>query len=222
MDIYILLTGDDSITKKVADQAVEKFGCYAQVDLRDWLYQDLSDALPGLTESDFLEGKEFEKELVIGRGPVHKLMRRLGERGFNNVNRVSTMKWWGRAVNSTSQLVKWFGDEVVTKNCGIAFHAQQTLASLTVFKRISTTGDASTIVITGFTHPDQVTLFKKELDFVYPILVDSDLFDPYRDSFPSDDFFFARIDGDSDSLEEGIANVFYSIRDDIGHQLKST
>jgi len=126
MDILILLQGDPGSGRRtVADIAVGKFNCTGSISINHWCVGVLSNEFKVPLE-DFFDSKPFEKPIIVKRSNMSKLLMKIGEYGFNNVNRISTGRWYGYLIMSPQVLLTWFRDMFVTKNCGLGFHLKVT------------------------------------------------------------------------------------------------
>lgn len=227
-DVLIVLTGRRQHGKDtVADIGINKFNCTAKLALADWFKEELSrefkipiEKFYDINEKD----KKFDSPLILTKANVRHLLMRIGDLGFNNVNRISTMKWWGRQLFSLRDMMLWFGHEFVTKNCGDTFHCKVTERRLADIQR---NGEVNAIFITDARQFGQSNYFKEKFAYVYPVRVvrpggteDNHAVEIAGDSFPEGYFFETIVnDGDVLNLENSVKDLLIKVKNDLGNRL---
>ena len=231
MDVLIVLTGRRQHGKDtVADIGVDKFKCAGKVALADWFKKVLANEfrIPLENFYDAAEkDKPLDKPIVLTRPNLRNLVMQLGEHGFNNVNSLSTMKWWGRTINSLRDLMLWFGNEVVTNNCGDTFHCQVTERSFKALKRSSS---INAIFVTDARKYEQSKYFVDKFPFVFPVRVirpggtdDNHQVEVANDLFPEEYFFETIVnDGSLKDLETKVKDLLMTIKAEVGAKLGKT
>lgn len=232
MDVLIVLTGRRQHGKDtVADIGIKKFKCAGKLALADWFKEELSKEFRIPLEKFYdceEKDKEFGKPIILTKANVRNLLMRVGDLGFNNVNRISTMKWWGRQLRSIREMMLWFGHEFVTKNCGDTFHCEVTERRLGDIQR---NGEVNAIFITDARKFEQSNYFKKKFVYVYPVRVtrpggteDDHFVEKANDAFPEDYFFETIVnDGELSDLENSVKDLLVKVKNSLGARLgKST
>ena len=226
MDIFVVLTGRRGHGKDtVADIAIEKFKCSAKVALADWFKEELSKEFRIPIERFYdqkLKEEPFEKPVVVQRKNLRSLLLKIGEYGFMNVNRLSTVKWEGRELKTTRDMMLWFGHDLVTVCCGDDFHCkvtdEQRIADLP-----RKPNHANIFFITDARKYLQSKYFVEKYKHVFPIKVtmpngshDDHMVERAVDEFPPD-YFFAELknDGDLKDLEEKVHKMLLAIKKSV-------
>ena len=205
MDIFVVLTGRKGHGKdSVADIAIKEFGCAGKVALANWFKETLAQEFKIPLEKFFdtqQKDAEFEKPIVVQRRNLRNLLLKIGEYGFMNVNKISTMRWEGRQLRSIREMMLWFGHEVVTKSCGDVFHCKVTEErKIPLIPRKP--NHANIIFITDARQYVQSKYFMDKYKYVFPVLVsrpngsgDDHPVEKAVDEFP-ESYFFAKIEND--------------------------
>ena len=159
MNILILLYGEDGSGRRTVGRiAVEKFNCIGTIDIDQWCVGVLAGEFK-IPADTFLEpSKPLTQPIIVNRSNLSKLMLRISEAGFPSTSRISTGMHRGRLIKTPGELLAWFMDEVVTKNCGASFHVQATNKTI-IDKWVTDSKEIhKAFLVTGLTSPLDVKL----------------------------------------------------------------
>jgi hypothetical protein len=174
MDILIALRGKPgSGQKDVADIGIEKFNCTGKTAILDWQKKLLSDEFG--VSLELLNSEEpvvLDRPFAVKPSNIRRLLMKLGEYGFSNINRVSTGKWNGRYIATTEDMINWFSKEFVLAICGDMFVGEVTknLGIKPIVRKEDQTYDV--IFVTDVETDAQINALKHGISLFFVVSVD--------------------------------------------------
>lgn len=230
IDVYIVLTGRRGHGKDtVADIAINKFDCAGKVALADWFKKALAKVFR-INIAKFYDTTQkdevFMQPIIVNDTHLRGLMRVLrDEYGYEDAVRISTSRWRGRKIDSIRDLMLWFGNEVIYKNCGSDFH---NVATERLIANLPRKKPVNAIFISDARLYGQSKYFIDNYPHVYAIKIirpngskDLHPVENAADQFPKDYFFRTIInDGTVADLDVKIKIILEEIKTDLAKKLK--
>lgn len=231
MDVFIVLTGRKGHGKDtVADFAINDYKCDGKVGMADWFKEALAHEfnLPlDLFFNPELKDEPFSAPIIMKRKNIRNFLFKIGEYGFNNVNRISTMKWENRVFNTPRDMMLWFGHDFISLCCGEQFHCQVT-DKLKIDKFPRKENHVNIFFVTDARKYMQSKYYLDHYDYVYPVKVvrpdgsdDDHAVEKSVDEFP-EGYFFDVIDNDGtlDDLKKKVHKVLLKVKKNVTKKLK--
>ena len=214
MNILILLYGEPGSGRRTVGQiAVNKFNCVGTIDIDQWCVGVLAGTFKIPADLFLDPSKPLTQPIIVNRSNLSQLMLRISEAGFPSTSRISTGMHRGRLIKTPQELLSWFMDEVVTKNCGAGFHVSATKKTI-IDKWVTDSKEThKAFLVSGLS--DRITL--KERSELSPSIVIEMLVTKIEEDYNAEGSIGAVIlnDGTIEDLEVRVELMLLEVREKV-------